>query len=272
MHDLDDFPEEPEEEEVIKTDKYFIEAYEEIKLLYEQNKKSVFFKRQLQVKYENKYFHWITSNALSRLKAEGYVREIEIKKKDGTSRQFFIHPSNRYYRRAINESLKIIDAYSNSNITRSCGHRAEDLFSLALMERGFIFVGRGVREFKGKKWNKTGHDLDFIFERKGQYWGCEIKNTLGYIDKEELITKIEMCEYFKIRPLFIMRFSPKTYNREIIERGGFSLIFGAQIYDISQKALVIKMKDVLGLQVDCPKAIPEGIINRFINWIEREKT
>jgi hypothetical protein len=46
------------------------------------------------------------------------------------------------------------------------------------------------------------------------------------------------------------------------------MIFKSQIYDLSQRVLVEKMKNELELPVDCPKAIPEGIIERFRRWHE----
>jgi len=97
-------------------------------------------------------------------------------------------------------------------------------------------------------------------------YGCEIKNTLGYIDKKEMEIKVKMCEHFNVRPLFIMRYSPKTYNYEIIKSGGFVLIFENQIYDLSQVELVKKIRDVIEYPVDYPRAIPEGIIDRFEKW------
>jgi hypothetical protein len=123
-----------------------------------------------------------------------------------------------------------------------------------------------VKEYADRKWEKTGHDLDFVFMRDGVAYGCEIKNTLGYIDKEELKVKLEMCAYFGIKPLFIMRYAPKTYNKLIYDHGGFALIFETQIYELSQEILVKKIRDVLGLPVICSKAIPGGIIDRFERW------
>lgn len=113
---------------------------------------------------------------------------------------------------------------------------------------------------------KTGHDLDFVFRRDNIEYGCEIKNTLGYIEKEELDTKLEMCAFWRIKPLFIMRYAPKTYNNLIYKNGGFVLLYETQIYELSQEKLVKKIRESLGLPVDCPKAIPEGIINRFEKW------
>ena len=82
--------------------------------------------------------------------------------------------------------------------------------------------------------------------------------------------KLKVCEFLGIKPLFIMRHSPKTYNWEIIQRDGYAMIFETQIYPFGQKELVEKIKEVLGLSVDCPRAIPEGIIDRFIKWHERK--
>ena len=120
-------------------------------------------------------------------------------------------------------------------------------------------------------WEKSGHDLDFVFEKDGVAYGCEIKNTLGYIQKDELEIKLEMCEHLKVKPLFIMRWSPKTYNKMIVDKGGFVLIFGSQIYELSQEKLVKRLKEELGLPVDCPKAIPGGILERFVKWHEKKK-
>ncbi len=67
-----------------------------------------------------------------------------------------------------------------------------------------------------------------------------------------------------------MRFSPKTYNYEIIQRGGYVMIFETQIYPFGLDDLVEEIKRVLKLPVDCPKAIPEGIIQRFLKWHRKQ--
>lgn len=190
-------------------------------------------------------------------------------KEKGTSTRFFIHHSNRYAMRKIKKVEKIIVKYSQDHITRSCGHRAEDLFCNALAMRGFLPKPKKVREYKGRQWKKTGHDLDYVFTRDGIEYGCEIKNSLGYIDKEELELKLEMCTYFGIRPLFIMRSAPKTYINMINMQGGFALIFETQIYELSQEKLVKEIREIIGLPVDCPKAIPSGMIDRFEDWHEK---
>lgn len=90
----------------------------------------------------------------------------------------------------------------------------------------------------------------------------------GYIDKGELEVKLTMCAYLGSRPLFIMRFSPKSYNKMVIDMSGFALLFVMQIYPFGQAGLVGRIRGTLGLPADCPRAIPSGIIDRFVHWHE----
>jgi len=262
-----DFVDAPEDYGRSGADSYFLEVQNKIQEIYEKDKQSVYYVRQMQIKFEKDYFHWITYNALVGLKSMGYLKDIPIEKESGTSTRYFIHKSNRYPMRQIRKMEKLIAEYSDDTITRSCGHRAEDLFCKGLALKGFVPKATKVRSCGGIEWEKTGHDLDFVFEKDGVAYGCEIKNSLGYIPKEELEIKLEMCEHLKLKPLFIMRGSPKTYNKMIVEKGGFV----SQIYELSQAKLVERLRTELGLPVDCPKAIPDGIIERFVSWHERRK-
>ena len=67
-------------EVVSEADSYFLQAQRDIKELYESDRESVFYIRQLQVKFEKKYYHWITNNAIIGLKNIGYLRDLRIKK------------------------------------------------------------------------------------------------------------------------------------------------------------------------------------------------
>lgn len=266
MIDEYDFYEESEDYEGYAPDHYFKEAQEDIRNLYKENPKSVYYIRQLQVMFEKKYFHWVTNNAVIGLLKIGYLKDYRVKRSSGSSTRFFMHHSNRYPIRAINKIEEVVREYSEDSVTRGCGYRAEDLFCKALALRGFMPKGTKVKEYNGKAWEKTGHDLDYIFARDGIEYGCEMKNTLGYIEKEELEIKIEMCDSFKVKPLFIMRYAPKSYNKVIADRGGFAMIFETQIYELGQVELVKKIQEVIGLPVICTKSIPDGIIDRFENW------
>lgn len=228
------YEEESEDYQPRVADKFFIEAQNEIRALYEADREAVYYIRQMQVKFEKKYFHWVSNNALVGLLKIKYLKDFRIPTEKGTSTRYFIHRSNRYPKRNIAEIEQVIQEYSQDHITRSCGHHAEDLFCNALALRGFMPIGVKVKEYKGKVWTETGHDLDFIFSRDGVDYGCEIKNTLGYIDGEELAIKLKMCSFFGVKPLFIMRYSPKTYNWAIYHEGGYAMIYETQIYDVSQ--------------------------------------
>lgn len=126
--------------------------------------------------------------------------------------------------------------------------------------------GQDINEYSGKKWTKTDHDLDFIIVRDNVAYGTEVKNRWDYIERDELEVKMEMCSFLGVRPLFIMRSSPKSYNWDIIKAGGYAMIFETQIYPFGQKGLVKKMREGLQLPVDCPRRIPDGIIDRFLRW------
>lgn len=255
-------------------DPYFIQAKNEILCLYDNDIESVYYMRQLQVKYEKKYYHWITRNAVTSLEKEGYLKQINVTEFAGSNPlkfHFFVHHKNRYPKRDINALAKLVAEYSQDHIMLGCGNRAEILFAEGLASRGFVPTCKKVTEYNGKKWIKSKHDLDYVFLKDNIAYGCEIKNTLGYIEKEELEIKLEMCNFFSVRPLFIMRYSPKTYNDMVINAKGFALIFKAQIFEISQQDLVERIKNQLGYEVDCPKAIPDGIIDRFEKWHNRQK-
>lgn len=254
----------------VRRDHKVDEVESELRKFFEEKERDVFYMRQLEVKYEKKFFHWVTGRAINKLIDEGFLRNEKVSLKGPTWTRFVFNRGHRYYKRQINRSLKVIREYSNAG--RECGKQAEVLFMNGLALEGFVLKGKYINKYRGKKWDSTGHDLDFIINRDGVSYGCEVKNTFGYIDYDEFNTKLDLCDFLKIRPVFIMRNSPKTYIWEIIKRGGFAMIFEVQIYPFGYEKLVNEIKEVLGMPVDCPSAIPEGIIKRFVNWHERQIT
>jgi hypothetical protein len=95
---------------------------------------------------------------------------------------------------------------------------------------------------------------------------AKAKSKLSCIDEDELDIKLNMCASLGVKPLFIMRGSPKWYNYRIWQAGGYAMIFEVQIYPFGQQDLVKRIRETLGLPVDCPKAVPDGIIDRFMRW------
>ncbi|WP_242342705.1 hypothetical protein [Anaeromyxobacter terrae] len=232
----------------------------------------VFYSRQLEVLLERKFFHWVTSRAIRELISERVFAVEPVKLGEKTEVRFLVPKGVRYYKRIISGMAALVRRYSNSDFTRAIGLQGENLFLTGLAQRGFAVNGRDVKEYGGKKWIATKHDLDFVVARDGVAYGVEVKNTLPYIPRDELRLKVRMCEGFGIVPLMIMRSAPKSYIFEEIVRPvegvhrGFALLFGKQIYPYGYDGFVADVVKELGLPVHAPRAVPEGDIDRFVRW------
>src|SRR5262249_24949858 len=156
--------------------------------------------------------------------------------------------------------------YSSSDFARAVGRQGEMMFDAALPAVGFAPRGRDIREWQGRRWTETEHDLDRVFEADGRTYGVEIKNTLKYIPKGELDLKIRMCRFLGLRPLFIMRFAPKVYTFELYKAGGFGLLFKDQLYPFGNERLAETVRAELRLPVHCPPTVPDGHVQRFVGW------
>src|SRR5262249_42753623 len=113
------------------------------------------------------------------------------------------------------------------------------------------------------------HDLDRVFVRDGIPYGVEIKNTLDYIERQELELKIQLCQTLELRPLFIVRMAPASYIERVRLAGGFTLIFKNQLYPQGSEAFAVRIREELGLPVGCPAAIETGTIQRFLVWHQK---
>ena len=268
-YDYDEYPEEEYKERDYKID----EAKEELKGFFTEHKEEVFYLKQTQVINEKKFYHWITAKAINELESIDEVLRSEERTLIGKTRvKFFFNKNLRYYKRKINRNLEIIREYSNPDISVASGRLAEVLFLNGFMKKNFIFRGENINKYKGKRWTETKHNLDFIIEKDDITYGCEVKNKFEYIDRDELDLKVDICEELEVKPLIIMRQSPQSYNWErIIQKGGYAMIFEYKILSLDQKKLVNKIRKYLSLPVDCPRAIPDGIIERFIRWHKKQK-
>jgi hypothetical protein len=77
---------------------------------------------------------------------------------------------------------------------------------------------------------------------------------------------VAMCQHLGLRPLFIVRFAPKSYIEEVRQLGGFTLVFKYQLYPFGYRALAKRVRSELGLPVDCPRNIHTGTVQRFLTW------
>jgi len=258
-----------------------------------RNQNRVFYSQQIQVLLEDDwaieqivgerrsgFFHWITGKALRELAAEGAVRSQLLPLGDyrpelgeevgddlgGTTIRYFWSPKNRYTPRAIARSLKLVKSFSAPNLSHAIGNNGESMFDAALPKLGFMPQGENVNEWRGRKWVLTKQDLDRVFVRDGVCYGVEIKNTLSYIRKETLRSKLAMCRFLDLVPLFIMRASPKSYNHLINTEGGFALVFRWQLYPMGQDELIREVRETLMLPVDSPRAVEQGTVERLLKW------
>lgn len=174
----------------------------------------VFYGRQIEVMIERQFFHWITTAALKELVAEGVLQSEKLGIRAGLEARFYWAKGVRYWRREATKIGNLIRRYSTEDVSRALGDHGEMMFGAALPKFGFMPVASDATEYKGKKWTETGHNLDRIFERDAVGYGAEIKNTLDYIEREELETKIAMCKELGLRPLFIFKICAQELHRE----------------------------------------------------------
>ncbi len=111
--------------------------------------------------------------------------------------------------------------------------------------------------------------MDFIFERDGRGIGIECKNTLSYMDEEEMRTKLDLCDFLGIRAVFVVRTMPRIWIQEIAGRGGFSLVLSWWLFPPVLRELADAIKGDLGYPVDTPRALQEGTMSRFTKWWDR---
>jgi hypothetical protein len=216
--------------------------------------------------FEDRYFHWVTSRALSELAAEGHIA-LEREILPGTGNISFYHATtHRYWRRQAQDVIALVSQFSAPPFTAGLGAQGEMMFDAALASVGFLPTARKVRTYAGKVWAETEHDLDRVFERDGVAYGAEIKNTLKYIPRDELTVKLRMCKHLGLRPLFIVRMAAKSYINEVRLENGFTLVFKFQLYPFGQKPFADTVREALRLPVDCPARIADGTVQRFLKW------
>jgi hypothetical protein len=149
--DFDDF-----EEERRPRDAMVDTAKEALRDLFKRERKEVFYKRQLQVIFEDRFFHWITDRALKELAAKGHIaqdteEEIPVIKHI----TFYRANSHRFWRRQAAEIVALVKRFSDPEFTYALGAHGEQMFDAALPRFGFMPRGAKVRSYGGKSWVKT---------------------------------------------------------------------------------------------------------------------
>ncbi|MDB5200043.1 MAG: hypothetical protein JWO92_2006 [Chitinophagaceae bacterium] len=219
---FDDFPKTP--------DHVALDAYEELKKFFEDNANKVFYGRQLEIIFENKYFHWITNRVIRDLARNNLIISQKRDLKNGGHIILYWHKSFRYNRREANNVIDIVEEFSKDDVGYAIGSYCELLVLEGFAKFEYVLKGRNSNEFNGNKWRGSQHDLDLIYQKDEITYGMEIKNTLGYMDKDELDIKISVCKELGIKPVFVARMLPRIWINEIINQGGFALILKYQLF------------------------------------------
>ncbi len=241
------------------------EAKGKVRDLFRKQPERVFYQRQVEVLLEKDLFHWITVRALGELIEERAIRT-ELAPLGGGEQKikFLWAPRLRYWKREAQRIEGLV--LEISRLGRAIGAHGETMFDAALPRFGFMPRGQKVRSYGGRDWKETGQDLDRVFERDGMCYGAEIKNTLEYIPHEEMQVKVRMCQELGLTPLFTVRVAPKSYIEEVREYGGFTLVFGYQLYPHGHEGLARRVREGLGIPADSPRAVYDGTVKRLLGW------
>ena len=236
-----------------------------------------YYLRQLQVLLENDYFPWVISNALVQLVDQGILHKVRYVSKAHRKLVFFFNGklSTPDHERAMMTHIKsigaLIDTYANPTTSRILGKHLEALVKQELRAQGFEVVETEANSYKGRRWTKTNHDLDFIAEHESGNLniGIEVKNTLSVIEREELDVKLEMCKYLRLRPVFAARWIKPYLNHIAKDYDGFSWVFKTQIFPLGQEDLVKGIYNRLNLPVTVRTDLPPKPVSIFKKWVQR---
>lgn len=231
----------------------------------------MFFSRQLEVRLEGEFYHWITNRALRDLAGSDVLNhERRALTVPGGVVDLYWHRRGRYVRRAADRVVKLVSEYASYGTTEALGRQGEWMVMEAFARNRFVQLGRETNEYSGRKWTATDHDLDFIYERDGCVYGVEVKNTLGYMDLDELTTKVEMCQYLGILPVMVCRMLPWSWVHDhVTSADGFALLLKWQLYDWARADLAKRVREELGLPVDTPGRLFDGTMQRFLDWHDK---
>ncbi len=263
---FDDFDLEDEGLAAHELDPQEIGARERLRAFFEGHRRQVFFSRQLEVQNEELYFHWITNRAIRDLESEGLILSDRRALKGGGRVKLLWHRSHRYYKRDADRLLNLVEEYSDPNIGAALGLQGEALVLEGFARLEFVMKGRNTSAYTNREWLRTAHDIDFIFEKDSKAYGVEVKNTLGYMDRQEFEIKVALCQELGVRPVFAVRMLPKSWIYDLVSVGGFALILKYQLYPWAHRELARRVTQELGLPVDSPRALAEGTMARLIRW------
>jgi hypothetical protein len=234
-----------------------------------EDREKVFYRQQLEVILEPRFFHWITGKALNELEAEGHLRTELVAVTATTKIKIYRWPDTRYWQRRASVLARTVRSFAEGPLVGALGQHGELMVDQAFCRAGFTIEAENVNAIEGRVWTDTQHDLDRVYTKDGVRFGTEIKNTLKYIPREEFEVKLAMCRAFGVVPLFVVRMLPKDYVFRVAREGGFCLVLQWQMYPFGFEELARNIREQLELPVDCPRRLEAGTVQRLANWHRR---
>ena len=229
-------------------------------------KNSPFYKKQIQVIFEEKYPHDVTGKAVNELIEEKFLKA-EPRTFGKNMHAIFIYRHNvRYTAMAIKMKTKILERFSDDEVNDGVGKYGEILFSHLFKKNQFKIVGSNTSEFRDKIWERSDKNLDFIIQRDGINYGVEIKNTFDYMPQDEFQEKLEMCEFLGLLPLFPLRCPSELQYVQMKDCGGLALKFKTRIFPPGFQGLVTDIWNNLRLPVNIWEEIPPPVEAIFLNF------
>lgn len=238
----------------------------------DDNKENIFYSRQLEIHFENQFYHWITNAALNQLSEENVIKKEVVDVGGNFKLNFYRNNNLRYYKQKQKEIIKAVEYYSNPEFSKALGQHGEIMVSNALFRGGFQYMDKDANSYNGKTWTETKHNFDFIVKKDDVPYGVEVKNTLGYMDNNELKILLHIAGYLDLVPLFFCRMLPGNWINDIYQQhNGVSIILGHQLYPYGEENTAKTIKENLGLPVDSPKELYDSTIKRLIDNHNRVK-
>jgi hypothetical protein len=68
-----------------------------------------------------------------------------------------------------------------------------------------------------------------------------------------------------------VRWLPKSRIYEVIQAGGYAILFEHQFYPVGQETLAREVRERLGLPVQCVREFPESAVARLVKLHERDR-
>lgn len=145
--DIDFVSEEHEEQPPDRRER---EAVQELRAFFESHREDVFFSRQLEVRYEDDYFHWVTNRALRELRDKGVVLGESRSLTAGGSVNLLWDRRYRFYRRSATRLVKLVEEYADPNVGGAVGLHGELMVLEGFAKCEFVMRGRNTQELDGR--------------------------------------------------------------------------------------------------------------------------